>query len=143
MKTLLASFLLTGCIVGGSTGTSNNDIIGGTDDPGDPAVGLVRLIMANGGVGVCTATAIAPTLAVTAAHCAQAGAITYDINFSEKPDIGAMIGSPGYLTAQLIADPAYDGNPLDGHDVSVVVIANGAAPDTVQLGAAPGAGAPV
>jgi V8-like Glu-specific endopeptidase len=128
-------------MVGSSTGNSNSDIIGGSDDPGDPAVGMLRLILANGSVGVCTATAIAPTVAVTAGHCAEG--LAYDISFSAQPDVNAPLDSGNYIVVtQVIANPAYDGNPLDGHDVSIVLLSK-AAPASVALGTAPSVGAAV
>jgi V8-like Glu-specific endopeptidase len=141
MKTLLASLFVTGCMVGSSTGNSNTNIIGGNDDAGDPAVGMLRLLLTNGETGVCTATAIAPTLAVTAGHCAEG--IAYDISFEAQPNGRSSLGGDGYiLVTQVIPDPAYDGNPVDGHDVSIVQLST-AAPATVALGAAPGVGASV
>jgi V8-like Glu-specific endopeptidase len=140
MKIFLASLFLTGCIVGSSTGNSDTDIIGGSNDGGDPAVGLLRLLLPSGQTGFCTATAIAPTVAISAAHCAVG--IAYDVSFLAQPNVNAALGGSGYIHAQLIPDPAYNGNPVDGHDVSVVLLTR-SAPATVSLGAAPAVGAPV
>jgi len=55
------------------TGRARSAIVGGVDDTGDPAV--VELLV--DGEGECTASIIAPTVALTAAHCiaeADAGA---------------------------------------------------------------------
>lgn len=141
MKILLATLLLSGCIVGGSNGDSDTDIIGGSNDGSDPAVGLLRVVLPGGaGTGFCTATAVSRTIAITAAHCADG--IAYDISFAAQPNLSATLGTAGYIHAQVMADPAYDGNPVDGHDISVVLLA-GSAPATVPLGAAPAVGAPV
>ena len=143
-RMLALSLLLTGCLVGNGNDQSSSDILGGTTDTGDGAVGMLRAWSADLSYAGCTATLIAPHLALTAGHCAQAG-ITFDISFAQQPDPNALPGQGGYLVGQAIANPAYDPNNLatNGHDVAVVLLGGTAPVAPVALGSAPAAGATV
>lgn len=46
-------------------------IVGGTTDPGDPAVVLVAVCDAWGSCGTCTGVLVAPRVVATAAHCVR------------------------------------------------------------------------
>jgi len=128
---LLSSFLFTACVIGdegaGQNGT-DNDIIGGAVDTTDVAVGNLRAVTAWSpfygptSISSCTATLIAPTVMLTAAHCHQAAAIWNDVTFDT--DISGNLFAPygSRTTAQVIADPAYTGDSTQGHDVAVVIL---------------------
>jgi|HubBroStandDraft_6_1064221.scaffolds.fasta_scaffold29111_3 V8-like Glu-specific endopeptidase len=132
---------LSGCVVGTNDGSSDDNILGGTTDPGDPAVAAVRYMDATGNSYLCTGTLIAPKLLVSAGHCAVPGA--YDVNFSEQPNLAAAIGTQGWITATAIVDPQYDGNTADGHDLSVILLSQAQSTTPIALGSAPAAGATV
>lgn len=132
----------TGCLIGSDAEPSaDSHIIGGKNDPGDPAVGVLRIRALDGSVGVCTATLIAPNVMVTAGHCADRA--NFDVSFDPLPDLSAPPGSRSYTTATVIANPAYTGDPLGGHDVAIVLLARAATAAPVALGAAPARGATV
>src|SRR5262249_8694544 len=120
---------------------SSTDILGGTTDPGDPAVGALRAWDASLAYSRCTATLIAPSIAITAGHCAQAG-VTFDISFDANPDPNALPAQGSYLAAQAIATPAFDMNALEtnGHDVAIVLIGGTPSVAPVALGTTPAAG---
>jgi trypsin len=138
LATCVGLVVIGACTVGSSTGNSNTDVIGGTTDSGDPAVGLLRLVLADGSVGACTATLIASQVMLTAGHCAEG--IEYDVNFATQPDPNAPLGTSGWVRALVTANPAYDGNPLDGHDVAVVLLAHPQTTTPIALAAAPASG---
>ncbi len=63
---LLCLVLVAGCARSApEAGAAAAAIVGGTDDPGDPAVAQLVLVG-----GACTGALIAPTVVLTAAHCA-------------------------------------------------------------------------
>ncbi|MCE9575869.1 MAG: trypsin-like serine protease [Deltaproteobacteria bacterium] len=66
MRRLLGLALIAGCAPSGpDTGARAAAIVGGSDDLGDPAVARLELVG-----GACTGALIAPTVILTAAHCA-------------------------------------------------------------------------
>ncbi len=132
---------LSGCVVGTNDGTSDDNILGGSIDYGDPAVAVVRYMDTTGSSYLCSGTLIAPRLLVSAGHCAVPG--VYDVNFSTEPDLSAAIGAAGWVNATAIVDPQYDGNGVDGHDVSVILLSEAQTTAPIPLGVAPAAGATV
>jgi V8-like Glu-specific endopeptidase len=137
----IALSLAGGCAGNATDGSSSNNIIGGTFDSGDPAVGIVRYLDTTGNEYLCTGTLIAPKLMVSAGHCAVPAA--YDVSFDPQPDLSAPIGTGGWTTGTAIANPQYDGNPADGHDMSVILLSQAQATAPIPLGAAPTQGATV
>jgi V8-like Glu-specific endopeptidase len=129
---LLASSLLTGCVIGdqgGGTGQNDGDILYGADDYGDLAVGMIRNvsdIQINGAPASfngCTATLIAPQLMLTAGHCASSGFLWSDVTFDRAPaNLFAPASSPGFINAYVLADPQYNGDGTQGHDVALVFL---------------------
>jgi hypothetical protein len=66
MRRLLALVLVAGCARSApETGATAAAIVGGSEDAGDPAVARLDLVG-----GACTGALIAPTVILTAAHCA-------------------------------------------------------------------------
>ena len=84
-------------------------VTGGTPSGEDAVVALAR-----GSVLVCSATAIAPHLVLTAAHC---------LSDSQLPDVvegAALDGAHHAITATFVA-PSFDPDTLD-HDLALLVI---------------------
>ena len=127
-----------------ATGTSLAPIQGGTTDNGDPSVVQLRFRIGATSAEQCTATLVAPKVLLTAAHCVPAGAYAFQYNPSADAD-PFDFKAPGWVNAVGgIADPAYNGDPSNGHDVGVILL--GAAPaglTPIALGPAPAAGAQV
>jgi V8-like Glu-specific endopeptidase len=129
---LLASSVLTGCMIGdqgGGSGETDGDILFGAADPGDPAVGFVRNVSgiqatgAPGSFNGCSATLITPEIMLTAGHCASQGFLWTDVTFDPAPaDLFAPTGTGGFIDAYVIADPAYNGDSQQGHDVALVFL---------------------
>jgi MYXO-CTERM domain-containing protein len=88
-------------------------IIGGTYDPGDPAVAAV---LEESGNLICTATLVAPRVLVTAAHCVVLGTPRY-VFFGPDP------GGDGLFVDVLLtrANPTFDLETLD-NDIGVIVL---------------------
>jgi secreted trypsin-like serine protease len=130
------------------SGTSSSKIIGGADAPGHPSVGLVRSVVSVAidgtpmSVGGCTATLIAPSVMVTAAHCAGAHLWT-EVSFDQAPSIFAPHGAEGWTSATMMVHPAYDGDTSHGHDIAVVLLVGQAGRPVSPLGGMPGVGATV
>lgn len=88
-------------------------ITGGTLDGGaHPAVGLVLADRGNGPEPDCSASLVAPSVLVTAAHCAS-GLVSNRVQVTFD---SAVI--PGTLHA----DPAWGSDKSDSHDLAVVVL---------------------
>jgi V8-like Glu-specific endopeptidase len=91
---------------------------GSADGNGHPNVGgLVAAEPYSDGTSIyCSGTLIAPTVFLTAAHCAEDDPgvrVTFDSAYE--------IGDPVY-TGTFHADPAYNGSQSDPHDIAVVVL---------------------
>jgi secreted trypsin-like serine protease len=119
-KSLFALALLSAC--GGATGqadTSEDAIVQGTRTQDLPAV--VALSIPGG--GSCTATVIAPRVAITAAHCLpkDAPAQSFVLLVGGDPvDPQSAVG--GYAVTEVHADPLFDLSDLaNGHDIGVVI----------------------
>ncbi len=136
-----------GCMVGDhASDNSDEDILGGTDDAGDPSVVQLRAIQrtATGtSIGGCTATVIAPTVLLTAAHCIPAGAARFQYNPAATASTFDLNGA-GWINAVAgIPHPAYTGDATAGHDVAVVILASDVGLAASPLGAAPANGSTV
>jgi hypothetical protein len=127
MRTLLVLGALVGCDA--TVASRAQAIVGGADDPGDPAV--VALVVAG---GQCSGVVVAPRVVVTAAHCALPGVGRTD----GIADFGPV--APSGQTARIVAlwiDRGYVGD-VD-HDLAAVRLDRDA-PATVVIGSAsPGA----
>jgi len=135
----LALSLTTGCVGSAYDGGSDDNILGGSVDYGDPAVGAIRYMDATGAEYICSGTLVSPRLLVSAGHCAVPAA--YDVSFDTNPNLAAPIGTQGWITASAIASPLYDGNGADGHDVSVILLSKAVTTTLpVPLGGTPAQG---
>ena len=153
MTILFTSSLLTGCMIGdegGANGQNDGDILYGADDFGDPAVGMIRNVSAiqlNGAPASfsgCTATLIAPRLMLTAGHCASGSSLWTDVTFDRAPsNLFAPAGSPGFISAYVLADPQYNGDGTQGHDVALVFLSQAVAVAPIARGPVPAIGSVV
>jgi len=129
---LFASSLLTGCVIGdqgGGSGENDGDILFGAADPGDPAVGMIRNVSdiqlsgAPAAFNGCSATLITPQIMLTAGHCASQGFLWTDVTFDPAPaDLFAPENTGGFSGAYVLADPQYNGDGTQGHDVALVFL---------------------
>src|SRR5258706_6896497 len=120
MKTislLVLTLSTSGCLIDDpGTGVSDENILGGTADSGDPSVVALRFSTWQGS-SLCTATVIAPKLLLTAAHCA--GGYSYQLNGAQTVGWTVKPGT-GWVDASFaFANPPYDGNATHCHDVAV------------------------
>jgi len=105
--------------------TSEQAIIGGIADSGDPAVAaLIVRAGANAGQPHCTATLIAPNRLLTAAHCIN-DSNTYEVHFGDRFDSGR---------AHLVS--GIRRHPSASHDLAIVTLARGVVIPPVPIGRA-------
>jgi V8-like Glu-specific endopeptidase len=137
---LSLSLTTAGCLDGTGPGHSDEDILGGQIDNGDPSVVQIRYAFASPqglGEAGCTGTFITPTVLLTAAHCANGWNYQYNTATTADP----FSNSAGWVNAQYaLANPAYDGTSADGHDVALVVLGQPAAIAPSPLGTVPAVG---
>jgi len=92
-------------------------IIGGRPDQNHPAVGAVLTDQA-----LCTGVLVSPNVAITAAHCLEAGAVRYFVLGSSVDGIGDAVP-----VARAIAHPEYSihreqGTWVGWHDIAALVL---------------------
>lgn len=126
---LLGTLGLVGCeapeVV--ETAAVESEIIGGAADANDPAVVLLFAQKPNSNQGtLCTATLIAPTVLVTAAHCVLPGTVGANATF--RAFIGSDWNKPAanswLSVSAVVFDPRFDINNLGaGHDMAVAILA--------------------
>lgn len=140
MRTLAALFAVTvpACFVGDPTGGSDEDIIGGTTDNGDPSVVAIFAHQPGATSGsLCTGSVISPTAVLTAAHCVDP--VTVGAGNVFEVYTGTVFGQSAPLAvASTTFDPAFDVNNLqNGHDIAMVKLAppTALAPLAVNRGA--------
>jgi secreted trypsin-like serine protease len=125
---LLAVFSLTACVVGvDDEDTSEEDIIGGTVDNGDPSVVALFVHQPGQNQGsLCTASVISPTVLLTAAHCVDPREVGQGNVFE------AFAGTRFDSTATRLPavkethfDAQFNPNNLSaGHDVGIVILSS-------------------
>jgi V8-like Glu-specific endopeptidase len=122
---LVLVWLCVGCsgsIDTGSTAETEAPIIGGSTDPGDPAV--VALYTGNG--SLCTATVVSPTVLLTAAHCVSpqtVGNTTFRAFFG--PNLDKQMGGTWIDVKETHYDTLFNVNNLSGgHDIAVAILAS-------------------
>jgi secreted trypsin-like serine protease len=118
--------LLAGCVAGApELASTTQAIIGGTNDTTDPSV--VTLYGADGSSAfLCTASVIAPTVLLTAAHC-----VTTDLHSSMTKyyaylgdDFNQAKPADMHVALEAHANPMWNQNDLTaGHDVGIVILA--------------------
>jgi MYXO-CTERM domain-containing protein len=135
---LLALAATLGCAPPPTVGQTNEPIINGTADTGDPSVMLVitSVTSQQGKIGLCTATVISPHVLLTAAHCldpaefaTDMGAPTLAFHVFTQPviDLTKTIPPADLLAVKdVYFDPQFNPDPnvfvQNGHDVGVVVL---------------------
>jgi V8-like Glu-specific endopeptidase len=104
---------------------SQQPLIGGTTDSGDPSV-VALLATNNQGQALCTSEVIAPTVLLTAAHCVDPsetgpGAV-FDVVQGSDAHFGTQPTGPS-IVSETHYDTAFDANQLqNGHDVGIVIL---------------------
>jgi secreted trypsin-like serine protease len=122
--------LAVGCAAesaGTNESVDDNEIIGGTDWAGDPAI--VALYGKKPGEKkgmLCTSTLIAPTVLLTAAHCVDPAVVGEGLVYNAL--LGAVLTdqsnpSPRIPVRETHFDPQFDKNQLmNGHDIAVAIL---------------------
>jgi secreted trypsin-like serine protease len=135
----LSSALLCGGLVGlvvfAASGTgcapppppdesSGAAIVGGKTDTGDPSVVALYASTSQGGA-LCTASVIAPTVLLTAAHCVLPSEVGANATFTVLPSDDLNTSTTQQLAVkETHYDPDFDINQLEnGHDIAVVILA--------------------
>jgi secreted trypsin-like serine protease len=122
--------LAVGCAAesaGTRESVDDNEIIGGTEWAGDPAI--VALYGKKPGEEkgmLCTSTLIAPTVLLTAAHCVDPAVVGEGLVYTAL--LGAKLTdqanpSPRIPVRSTHFDPQFDKNQLmNGHDIAVAIL---------------------
>ncbi len=100
--------------------TSAHAVVGGAPDGNaHPAVGglVADQAYADGTWIYCTGSLIAPTVFLTAAHCAEGGGDRVRVTFSSSYHDGDRV-----YAGTFHGDPAYRAAQSDPHDIAVVVL---------------------
>ncbi len=128
----LAVFAITtsACIAEtGEQGSGDNNIIGGIEDTGDPAIiGLYARVPGAEGGALCTSELIAPNVLLTAAHCVAPSTVGEGAEFKAylRHDFfaeDAKDPANWVKVKETHFDPAFDVNNLPGgHDIAVAIL---------------------
>ncbi len=130
MRTLYASLVLLAACSSAPLGSRTEAIVGGTKDPGDPAV--VTLIGTKGNspdASLCTAEVISPHVVLTAAHCVSPQVVGSGLSFmiflGTDLNDQAQLGPSNFIdVAKTAFNPQFDVNNLQGgNDIAVAVTA--------------------
>ena len=140
-SSLLFSVVATGCMIGDGSNETDEDVIGGSIDNGDPSVVAVFAHAAGATSGsLCTGSVISSTTVLTAAHCVDPTAVganqVYDVW------TGPVFGQGTRLSVASVAwDTAFDiNNPVAGHDIAIVKLAQPTTLAPLPFGQSTGSG---
>jgi secreted trypsin-like serine protease len=116
------------CVPAGGPGESQEAIVGGTADTGDPGVMLVIFDQGAQGASLCTGELLSPHVIMTAAHCVDPAVVGKTGTFKVFPGNNL---SQANLQTDLLAvkethyNTAFDVNNLTGgNDIAVVILQN-------------------
>jgi len=113
----------TGCAPTPPDDVSSSAIVGGKTDTGDPSVVALSASTSQGGA-LCTASVIAPTVLLTAAHCVLPSEVGPHATFVVLPSDDVNKDTTEQLAVkETHYDPAFDIDQLqNGHDIAVVIL---------------------
>ncbi len=106
-------------------GESDQSIIGGTTDTGDPAVMMLLGMKPNSNCAtLCTATLVAPNVLLTAAHCVSPQTLGNGITFRVYQNDGVYTKPLKWEAVKEVKyDTQFNVNRLElGHDIAVVIL---------------------
>jgi secreted trypsin-like serine protease len=108
-------------------GETQEAIVGGVADTGDPAIVALYGIAPGADKGaLCTATVISPTVVLTAAHCLDPSIVGTGLEYSvlTAADLTDKAHpSPRLKVKETHFDPAFSAtNLLNGHDIGVAIL---------------------
>lgn len=108
------------------TGQTSAAIIGGAIDSQDDAVVAIFAHQPNAQMGaLCTATVIAPTVLLTAAHCVAPSEVGAGAVFEVITSASINHATTALSVRDTHFDSAFDGNnPQNGHDIGVALLSN-------------------
>jgi hypothetical protein len=104
----LAATLLALALVGPASTGPALAVVGGAEADG-PAAGAVMVLSSRG--GVCTGIVLAPTVVLTAGHCASGGEHRIHYKEGAEPVLAALSGTAVH--------PGYDAGAVEGRRVSI------------------------
>jgi secreted trypsin-like serine protease len=107
-----------------TTASTHDAIVGGTTDGNDRGVVALYAETHDGGA-LCTATVIAPTVLLTAAHCVCPDELGQDARFHMYAGSDATAAAAVEWTsiAEVHWDQAFDAkHPQHGHDIGVAIL---------------------
>ncbi len=119
---------------------SANAIIGGVSDSADDSVVTLFAIAASGNSGtLCTASVIAPTVLLTAAHCVLPGEVPIDARFrAYQGDDFTTHPNRFIAVKETHFDPEFSIDDLGaGHDVAVAILAEAISAPVLQINRVP------
>jgi secreted trypsin-like serine protease len=123
---VFATAAISGCVAPTeNTADSDEDIIGGVTDPGDPAViALFAHQPGQGSGSLCTASLISPTVLLHAAHCVDPREVGAGNVFVAIQGTSLNQATAVNNVASTHFDPKFDPNRLNnGHDVGISILA--------------------